>query len=507
MAKQRKFDYVVVGAGASGCVLARRLIDAGKHVCLVEAGALNVRNSMVDEIAGFINLWGSPADWALPTVPQNGMFGRSITINQGKIVGGSSAINAMMYVRCNHRDYGHLIERSGGDWSEDEISTAFAGLENFIDGPAPGRTGGGMMTVRNCPDPYSHSPEFQAAAVELGYGANHDYNGPEQMNGAGPLQFNITEDGKRHSAFRAYLEAVLDSPLLTLMDRTTAQRVVFDGSKAIAVEVVGSDGKDARIEFKHDVILALGALQTPGLLLKSGVGPAADLTAAGLPVVADLPAVGQNLQDHVQLPVIFRLLKDMPTPDILTGNVMFTNLNGHGDPDTPDLQLNFTPAAPGPLSRMLPPLGGPVMIFLPILIQPKSTGAVTIRADGGIDIDPRYLSDPSDLELMKKAVELARSFAKSEAFSGLAGDELGPGDADLEGYIRGASSTLWHPAGTAALGTDSADSVVGPDLSVHGVQGLRVCDASVMPRANTGNNHVPAMIIAEVGSKRIMASA
>lgn len=501
------FDYVIVGAGAAGCVLSRRLVDAGKKVCLVEAGELNLHNSMVDHVGGFTNLWGTKADWALPTVPQEGMFGRSVTINQGKIVGGSSALNAMMYVRCNPLDYAALTERSGGDWADSDIDTAFSALENYIDGPAPGRKMGGLMTVRDCPDPFSHSLAFQAAAVELGYKKAHDYNGPEQMDGAGPLQFNIGEDGKRFSAFNAYLKPILASRLLTVMDRTTANRVVFKGNKAIGVEVVDTSGSLQILTFANDVILALGALQTPAFLLRSGVGPEKDIRASGLPVVANLPAVGQNLMDHLQLPVIFRLLKDLPNPDILTGSVLFVDLNGQGVAGTPDLQLNYTPAVPKPLMRLVPPLGGPAMIFLPIMIQPLSRGSVSLRQDGSIAIDPRYLSDASDVTLLKKAVDLVRAMAKTAAFAGLIGDELAPGATDVEAYIRGASSTLWHPVGTASMGQDEADSVVGSDLSVHGLKNIRVCDASVMPRTNTGNNHVPTMIIAEVGARKIMASA
>ena len=501
-------DYIVVGAGASGCVLSRRLVHAGHTVCLVEAGQLRVRHPMVDDIGGFVNLWGGTHDWAWPTVPQPDLAGRSIVINQGRIVGGSSAINAMMYVRCNQADYRLLSERSGGAWTAGDVTAAFTALENYLDGPAPGRFTGGAMSVQSCPDPASYSPEFQAAAIEHGYrGDDFDYNGPEQMNGAGPLQFNIDAEGRRHSAFRAYLEPILGSPMLHLMPQTHARRIVFEGTRAVALEVTGADGTASRLTFGRGLVLALGTLQTPGLLLRSGVGPAADLTAAGIPVVADLPAVGANLQDHLQLPILFRLKKDLPQPDILTGNVLFTNINGHGEPGTPDLQLNFTPAVPRPLARMLPPLHGPAMIFLPILIRPKSVGAVRLRRDGTTAIDPRYLSDPSDLKLLGKALDLVRSLAASRAFSGLAGEEMAPGAVDAEGYIRGGSTTLWHPAGTVALGTDVADSVVGADLSVHGLEGLHVCDASVMPRANSGNNQVPSMILAEIGARKIAAAA
>lgn len=500
------FDYVILGAGAAGCVLARRLVDAGHRVALIEAGPLHLHHSLVDDPGGFINLWFSPLDWANQTVPQPGLANRSITINQGKIVGGSSAVNAMMYVRCNRKDYDLLTDRTQGDWSGADIDAGLAAVEDYIDGPAPGRNTGGMITVRNCPDPYAHSPEFQAAAAELGYATGHDYNGPQQMNGAGPLQFNIDAAGRRHSAARAYLFPVLGSGLLTVMDRTIAQRIVFDGGCATVVEVADPSGAVSRIGFARDVILCLGTLKTPALLLKSGIGPAADLAAAGRSVIADLPAVGQNLKDHLQLPIIYRLKKDLPVPQLLTGNVLFVDLNGQGVPGTPDLQLNFTPAAPGPLIRMLPPLGGPVMIFLPILIQPRSTGHITLCPDGSITCDPRYLSDASDMVLLKKAVDLVRAMTATQAFAGLAGEELGPGATGVEGYIREAASTLWHPVGTAAIGNDLGDSVVGADLTVHGLRGIRVCDASVMPRATTGNNHVPTMVIAEIGARKIMSA-
>ncbi len=501
------FEYVIVGGGAAGCVLARRLVDKGKTVCLIEAGEVRRRSSNIDEIGGFVNIWGSRMDWGLQTVAQQGMFGRQITINQGKTIGGSSAINAMMYVRCNKSDYSRLTERSRGRWTDADIEAAFASLENYLDGPAPGRFQSGLMSVRNCPDPASYSPEFQLAAKELGFkGDDFDYNGPEQNDGAGPLQFNIGVDGKRHSAFNAYLEPVLESRLLTVMGGCSVERVIFRGTRAVAVEAVDAKGVRVSVEFDKDVILSAGALQTPGLLLKSGVGPAADLAAAGVSVVADLPALGSNLMDHLQLPVIYRLNKPVPEPEILTGNVLFRDLNGQGEKGAPDLQLNFTPAAPRPLQRLLPPLGGPVMIFLPILIQPKSRGTISLRSDKSIAIDPNYLSEPGDVTVLEKSVELIRAMARSKALSGLAGDELAPGGVKVEDYIRGATSTLWHPVGACSMGTDVVDSVVDADLRVHGLEGIRVCDASIIPRATTGNSHVPTLVAAEIGARVIVSS-
>ena len=502
----KTFDIVIVGAGAAGCVLARRLVDGGKRVCLVEAGGLKRRQSNVDELGGFTNLWFSQFDWALQTKPQPGLNGRTITINQGRIVGGSSALNAMMYVRCHPGDYALLEQRGGENWNKPAIESALAGLENYLDGPAPGRHQTGLMQVRNCPDTSSYSPEFQGAAVELGYKGNDwDYNGLQQEGGAGPLQFNVDSEGHRHSAFKAYLEPILHSDKLTVLSDQTAETLLWHNNTTVrGIRVTGADGAISELLATDQVVLSCGALQTPGLLLRSGIGPANDLHAAGLPVHADLPAVGSNLMDHLQLPVILRLQKPIPEPTLLTGNVMFLNLNDNSPYGAPDLQLNFTPAAPKPLQRFLPPLGGPVMIFLPILVQPKSRGTIRVKADRSIEIDPAYLSDPADVEVLKRSIDVVRKMAGSKSMAGLAGDELAPGALDTEQYIRDNASTLWHPVGTCSMGSSRTDSVVDGNLNVHGIKGLKVCDASVTPHATSGNNHVPTMVTAEIGARLIL---
>jgi len=502
----RSFDVVIVGAGAAGCVLARRLVDGGKSVCLVEAGGLKRRQSNVDELGGFTNLWFSEHDWALQTTPQAGLNGRSLTINQGRIVGGSSAINAMMYVRCHPGDYTLLEQRGGPNWNADAVSWAFAGLENYLDGPAPGRNQTGLMQVRNCPDTSSYSAEFQGAAKELGFKADDwDYNGREPEGGAGPLQFNIDRNGHRHSAFNAYLEPILGSPQLTVLAGETADTLLWHDHHSVrGIRVHGADGAPTPLLANEQVVLSCGALQTPGILLRSGLGPAADLHAAGVSMHADLPAVGANLMDHLQLPVIVRLQKPIPEPTLLTGNVMFVNLNNNSPYGAPDLQLNFTPAAPKPLQRFLPPLGGPVMIFLPILVQPKSRGTIRLNSDRTIAIDPRYLSEQADVEVLSKAVDLVRRMSGTTAMAALAGDELAPGNLDVETYIRDNASTLWHPVGTCAIGSSRATSVVDGDLNVHGIKGLKLCDSSITPHATSGNNHVPTMVSAEIGARLIL---
>lgn len=493
------YDHIIVGAGAAGCVIARRLIDAGRRVLLIEAGPLRRHCSNVDSIGGFTNLWGSVHDWALKTTPQAGLAGREITINQGKLVGGSSAINAMMYVRCHRGDYQILAEKGGALWSMPRLESALSRLENYVDGPSPGRYSSGLMTVRNCPDPRSYSQPFQLAAKELGYKADDwDYNGPEQAGGAGPLQFNIGLDGKRHSAFNAYLEPVLASPLLTITANCPVKRLAYGSHGRVNGVIVTDDaGHELTFHCDGDVILTAGALMTPQILLRSGIGPAADLQAAGVKIHQDITAVGQNLQDHLQLPVIYRLKKPLPEPEILTGNVLFLELNGNSPYGAPDLQLNFTPASPQPLQQFLPPLGGPVMIFLPILVQPRSVGSISLRPDGQIVIDPQYLSDQSDVTVFQKAIDVIRNLTSSKAMSEFADDELAPGGGDREGYIRSGASTLWHPVASCAMGDDTESSVVDGHLRVHGVKGVRIADASVTPHATAGNNHVPTMVLAE----------
>jgi choline dehydrogenase len=500
------YDHIIVGAGAAGCVITRRLLDAGRRILLVEAGPFRQHLSNVDAVGGFTNLWGSSKDWALNTIPQAGLGDRVITINQGRLVGGSSAINAMMYVKCHHGDYALLHEKGGQAWSEQRVSLAFSKIENYLDGPAPGRFDTGMMFVRDCPDPRSFSLPFQRAAAELGYASDDwDYNGLEQAGGAGPLQFNIGLDGKRHSAFNAYLQPVLSSPHLTILADHFVDRLSYaSGARINGVKVTNSVGNEQTLHCDGDVILCAGALKSPEILLRSGIGPSQSIKATGEKVHCDLPAVGNNLMDHLQLPIVFRLKKPLPEPEILTGNVMFLNLNENSPYGAPDLQLNFTPALPQPLQQFLPPFGGPAMIYLPILVQPKSVGKLCIQPDKSICIDPCYLENIEDVNVFRKAIALIRELSATSAMADLTGEELAPAALEEEAYIRAAASTLWHPVGTCSMGTDTATSVVDGYLRVHGLKGLRVADSSVTPHATAGNNHVPTMVLAENAASLIL---
>ncbi len=498
------FDHIVIGAGASGCVLSRRLIDNGKRVLLIEAGELFINQSNVDNVEGFTNLWGTRFDWKYSTTPQENLLNRVIDINQGKIVGGSSSINAMMFVRCNKADYKILEERGGQNWSKKNIEKALSKIENYIDGPSEGRYQSGLMKVRNCPDPSSYSPEFQQSAKALGYKADDwDYNGKEQSNGAGPLQFNIDEKGIRNSAFKAYLYDVLSSPNLKILSSTKVLRVLIKNGKAYGVEIQGKESESKIVKCKEKIILCAGALTSPTILERSGIGNPDILKKSNIEVNANIPAVGEHLMDHLQLPILYRLNKDLPNPSLLTGNVLFVNLNNNSPNGSPDLQLNFTPAAPKPLLRLLPPVGGPVMIFLPILIQPKSTGSIHINKNE-YKLDPKYLSHQDDINVLKKSISLCQELASKEGLSSLVGESLLPDKSEHENYIRQNATTLWHPVGTCRIGSSVEDSVVNSELQVHGIANLHVADSSVTPYVTAGNNHVPTMVIGEIASNILL---
>ena len=509
MTIQDAYDYIIVGAGASGCVLAERLsTDPGRRVLLLEAGGSDSTPDIADA-GGFVRLWGTDVDWLLTTEVQPGMAGRNLVINQGKVMGGSTSINAMMYVRGNRLNYDMWNALGADGWSYQDVLPVYKALEDYTGrGDKEYHGVGGPIPVVDCPDPVMVSEEFMVGATQVGYGGPYwDTNGAHQENGAGLLQFHIGRDGKRASAVTAFLAPIKGRSNLSIETGAQATRVLFEGRKAVGVEYLqGGELKQAKAG--REVIVSAGALQSPKVLMLSGIGPAAQLGGFGIDVVSDLPGVGQNLQDHVQLPVVYKRKTDSPMTTLLTGNVLFLRTREGAEAAPPDMQLNFTPSIPAPLAPILN-LPFAACIFLPILVQPFSIGEVKLRSADPLAapfIDPKYLQQPADVQAFVKVIEVIRAIANTPAFSDLNEVEILPGaGADLEGFIRSQGSTLWHPAGTAKIGYD-AMAVVDPQLRVYGVEGLRVADASVMPTVTSGNTVAACFMIGAKAAEMILAA-
>jgi choline dehydrogenase-like flavoprotein len=529
------FDILIVGAGSAGCVLAARLSeDPALRVGLIEAGPPD-KSVLIHCPAGLALLAQTgAANWGFETVPQPGLNGRRGYQPRGKVLGGSSSVNAMIYARGHRADYDAWAAEGNPGWSFDEVLPWFKHAEHNERGTDAFHGTGGPLNVADLRSDATWRERFTQAGVQAGYPRNPDFNGAEQ-DGFGPYQVTH-RNGERFSAAKAYLTPHLSRPNLQVLTGAQVLRVRFEGGRAVGVDV-RMGGAERTLKARREVILSAGALQSPQLLMLSGVGPGAHLQALGLPVLHDLPGVGQHLHDHIDVVQVV----DAPGHHDLFGlslagavramrgifewrrqrtGMLTTNFGEGGaflrstpEEPVPDLQLHFVVGKLVDHGRKT--VFGHGYSCHVCLLRPKSRGNVTLASPDPLAaplIDPAFLSDPDDTARLVRGFKLMRHILAQPALAQYGGREVAASsaaqtDAEIEAYVRQHADTIYHPVGTCRMGpahqAAEGGSVVAADLRVHGLQGLRVVDASVMPQIVGGNTNAPTIMIAEKASEVI----
>lgn len=508
--EEAQYDFIVVGAGAAGSVLAAELSASGAQVLVIESGGPDDAPTIANPSIWFYNV-GGPLDYHLPVTPSPQLNNRTFNMALGHVLGGGSSINAMVWTRGMQRDYDGWAENGARGWAFADVLPVFKSQENWEGGANAWRGSGGPIHIRRPKDPHPTAPAFIDAAREMGMPILDDVNGP-MVPGAGYINMNIAADGTRVSAVNAFLRPALSRPNLTLLLNATVVKLNFNGTRCVGVKLM-TDGAVKDIAANKEVILTAGAVHTPKLLMLSGVGEAKALRSLGIDVVENLPGVGGNLQDHVLVSgVVFKYKGKMPDRPADSNAVEAEAYLSSGPSSDTDINLvleQLPAVTPEAVARFGAPPADAFTIA-PALVQPTSRGSVRLARNNFQDaalVDGNYLGTDRDFAAIVRAIEVARELGNQRAFDSVREAEVMPGPnataEDIRDLARLGSASFGHGVGTCKMGVDEL-AVVDPKLRVHGLEGLRVADASVMPRIITGPTNAPTHMIAGRAAKLIL---
>lgn len=529
-----EFDFVIVGAGSAGCALAHRLSESGTYsVALVEAGGRD-RSPWIHIPVGYFKTMGHPQiDWQYVTEPDPGLNGRSINWPRGRVLGGCSSVNGLLYVRGQREDYDQWRQLGNEGWGWDDVVHCFKRAESWEGGGSDIRGGKGPLSVSETRLSRKAVDAYVQAAVEAGYPYNDDYNG-ESQEGMGYFQLTA-KNGQRCSAAKAYITPIRGRSNLTILTGRLTKQVMIEDDRATGIKVMHG-GAEETIRARREVILSAGAIGSPQILMLSGIGPGAQLNDNGIAVHKDLAGVGRNLQDHLQARPIFKCRSSTINtetnslwkqaliaveyalkrtgPMTMAASLGTGYLRTRAELETPDIQFHLQPFSTDKVGTGTHPFDAFTASVLQL--RPESAGHLELRSADINDhpiIHPNYLATPLDQQTIVDGIKIARRIAGFEPAKSEIIEEYAPGaavgadddDAILE-WARNTATTIYHPTGTCKMGNDT-NAVVNPRLKVHGIDGLRVADASIMPIIVSGNTNAPAIMIGERASDFILEDA